>query len=91
LLTGDKNARVGKNKITNTVGPNGEDSLYDNSEKLIDLCTNSLSTKKSINSFGKLEDTNHLLFYDKYKIIKNNTRHQSLFNCICTQNKINAI
>jgi hypothetical protein len=69
MLIGDTNARVGSNRVVNIGGTNGEATLNNNSKKLIDFCTFSnckimntfLSTKKSINSVGKQEDTNQLL------------------------------
>jgi len=37
MLIGDMNDRVGNNRVSNTVGTNGEDSLNSNGRKLIDF------------------------------------------------------
>jgi len=39
MLIGDMNARVGNNRVINTVGTNGEATLNNNGRKLIDFCT----------------------------------------------------
>jgi hypothetical protein len=39
MLIGDMNARVGNNRVANTVGTNGEAALNSNSRKIIDFCT----------------------------------------------------
>ena len=69
MLIRDMNARVGNNRVANTVGTNGEATLNSNGGTLIDFCkfanlkvTNTfLSTKKFINSLVKQEGTNQLL------------------------------
>ena len=67
MLIRDMNAKVGNNRVINTVGTNGEATLYNNGRKLIEFGTFNnlkimntffLSTKKFINLLGKQEDTN---------------------------------
>jgi hypothetical protein len=43
------NARVGNNRISTIVGTNGEDTLNNNSRKLVDFCT--FNNLKIINTF----------------------------------------
>jgi hypothetical protein len=38
ILIGDMNARVGKNRVVNIVGTNGEATLYSNGRKLNEFC-----------------------------------------------------
>jgi hypothetical protein len=69
MLIRDMNARVGNNRVTNTVGTKGEATLNSNGGTLIDFCTFAklkvtntfLSTKKLINFLVKQEGTNQLL------------------------------
>jgi len=49
MLIGDMNARVGNNKVTNILGTNGEATLNNISNKLIDFCT--CNTLKIMNTF----------------------------------------
>ena len=69
MFTGDMNARVGHNKVTNIEGINGEAALNSIGKKLIEFCTFSnikihlLSIRKTINLLGKLEGTNQLLIF----------------------------
>jgi hypothetical protein len=39
MLIGDRNGRVGNNRVANIVGTNGEATLNRNGRKLIDFCT----------------------------------------------------
>jgi hypothetical protein len=54
----DMNARVGNNRVANTVGTNGEVTVNSNGKKLIDFCT--FNNLKIMNTFFKHKEIHKL-------------------------------
>jgi hypothetical protein len=54
MILGDLNARVGKTRISNRVGTNGEATINSNGKKLTDFCT--FNSLKVMNTLSKHKD-----------------------------------